>query len=71
MYLQMQQNSEVNIMILCKFVLKQMVLFCQGSGKEYTVSLWVSGDENHDKVDRIFGNFFKCCKNLTNTSYGP
>ena len=42
MYLQMQQNSEVNIMILCKFVLKQMVLFCQGSGKEYTVSLWVS-----------------------------
>ena len=49
MYLQMQQNSEVNIMILCKFVLKQMVLFCQGSGKEYTVSLWVSVDKDYGK----------------------
>ena len=28
-------------------------------------------DENHDKVDRIIENFFKCCKNLKNTSYGP
>ena len=28
-------------------------------------------DENHDKVDRIFEKKFKCCKNLTNTSYGP
>ena len=63
MYLQMQQNSEVNIMILCKFVLKQMVLFCQGSGKEYTVSLWVSGQglwEEINNCEWVYKGDLKC-----------